>query len=302
MSAAAETIECATIASEGWTVAVAPRRGAVLSCDYRGGEILRRTAAQGGADPFGVGHFPLAPYSNRIADGSFVFEGERYVIKPNVRGHPHPLHGTAWLGGWSLVARARDSLSLAFEHAAGAGWPWPFSLRQTIGVDGPALTIGLTLKNMADRAAPAGMGFHPYFSDPHAARLSFEAAGLWEADESALPVAWKPLSPSSDFSRGRPLAGASIDNCFTGWKGPARILWRDRPFGVEISASPDLAFAVLYVSQAQGCFCFEPVSHMNDALNWAARRNDTGLRVLQPGESWTVSMTLRAFDAGNAAA
>ncbi|GAB4522092.1 MAG: aldose 1-epimerase [Amphiplicatus sp.] len=296
MSAVAESIECATIAGDGWSLAVAPKKGIILSCDFRGSEILRRTAAPGSADPFGVSYFPLAPYSNRIGDGAFEFQGERYVIEPNVRGHAHPLHGTAWLGDWSLIDRARDSLSLAFDHAAGRDWPWPFSLRQTIAVDGPALTLALTLKNRAARAAPAGLGFHPYFSDPHTARLSFEAAGLWRADESALPVAWEPLSPSWDFSQGRSLAGASIDNCFTGWTGAARIAWRDRPFGVEISASPDLAFAVLYVSQGQGCFCFEPVSHMNDALNWAARRKDTGLRVLQPGESWTASMTLRAVE------
>lgn len=296
MSAAGETLQHATIACDGWTVAVAPHKGAVLSCDFQGSEILRRTAPSKETHPFGASCFPLAPYSNRIARGVFTFEGERYVIEPNLRGHPHPLHGTAWLGVWSLVACARDSLSLAFDHAGGADWPWPFGLRQTIAIDGPTLTMSLTIKNRAARAAPAGLGFHPYFSDPHAARLSFQAAGLWRADESALPVAWEPLSAPWDFSRGQSLAGVSIDNCFTGWTGPARIAWRDRSFGVEISASPELAFAVLYVSQEQGCFCFEPVSHMNDALNWSARRKDTGLRVLQPGESWTAAITLRAVE------
>ena len=185
-------------------------------------------------------------------------------------------------------------MTLEFINRQHDGWPWPFSLRQNITLDSGAFSIELTLRNLSGAEMPAGFGFHPYFSNPKTATLKFSAEGSWAPDGEGLPAEWRAIDNGLDFVSGRLLKSVSIDQCFTGWRGPAFIEWRDRPYGVEISADSAMKFAVVYVSQEEGCFCFEPVSQMNDALNWANRIKDTGLRILQPGEEWAAAMTLRA--------
>lgn len=296
MKTVSNILEVCELAADGWSLGIAPSSGAIVWCVYESCEILRRTRLQRGwsHEPFDFSHFPLAPYSNRIRNGQFQFDGKIIRIKPNAPGHPHPLHGTAWRGNWSFAAHTTNGVKLDYAHRQNDGWPWAFALAQEIRIDGDTLAIRLTLRNASAATMPAGLGFHPYFSDPQAARLRFFSEGYWRPDKDGLPAEWREAARDFDFSGGRPLAGATIDQCFTGWRGAALIEWADRPFGVEIAADPSMTFAVVYVSQEESCFCFEPVSQMNDAMNWAAKRNDTGLRILAPGEEWTASMTLRA--------
>jgi aldose 1-epimerase len=295
MSDAVDLAAEATLTHAGWSVAVSLRTGAVMSCDYRGVEVLRSQAAGAPAqDPFDSAHFPLAPYSNRIRNGRFTFAGKTYSILPNAPGQDHPLHGTAWLGRWEEVARTAQAVTLRFENEPEKdGWPWPFALTQRIAVEDGAFVIGLEVKNTGAAPMPSGLGFHPYFSDPAAASISFAAEGVWLADEEGLPVRWAKEPPEWDFAGGKPLKGLAIDHCFTGWRGPAAVEWRNRPYTVEIEADEGLPFAVVFVSDALDCFCFEPVSHMNDALNWAGRTPDAGLRTLAPGEIHSAVMRLR---------
>ncbi len=300
MKAAAGIIETCELAEDGWSVGMSPASGALLWCAYEQSEILRPTKLYRDwrNEPFGLSYFPLAPYSNRIRDGRFDFDGKTVSIRPNAVGHEHPLHGVAWRADWSVVAQSRSSVKLRYGHEGSDAWPWAFSLFQDIGIEKGALKISLSMRNEARTRMPAGLGFHPYFSGPATARLKFSAAGYWRPDEDGLPAEKRDAAGEYDFSAGRALAGVAMDQCFTGWRGPALIEWTDRPFGVEVGANPSMAFAVVYVSEKENCFCFEPVSHMNDAVNWAARRADTGLRVLAPGEEWTATMMLRATKTG----
>ena len=295
MSDAVDLAAEAKLAHAGWSVAVSPATGAVLACDYRGVEVLR-AHVPGGApfDFFYYAHFPLAPYSNRIMDGRFRFAGSTYAIPANAPGQDHPLHGTAWIGRWSQIARTAQSVTLQFSNDPDKdGWPWPFVLTHRIAIEGDALALTLEMKNTGGAPMPSGLGFHPYFSEPAAASMSFSADGVWLADPEGLPVRWTQTPPLWDFSGGKSIRGLAIDHCFTGWSGPALVEWRDRPYAVEITADAGLPYAVLFVSEALDCFCFEPVSHMNDALNWDGRTPATGLRTLAPGEAHSASMTLR---------
>src|SRR5438046_3148737 len=52
-------------------------------------------------DAFGMGCFPLVPYSNRVRNGIFAFEG-RTVALPSIREFdPHFEHGHGWRRPWS---------------------------------------------------------------------------------------------------------------------------------------------------------------------------------------------------------
>ena len=298
MNCTADIIEVVELCEGDWSLGIAPASGAIVWCAYDQSEILRRTRLQSERvrSPFQFSCFPLAPYSNRIRHGRFDFGGQSISLAPNAKGHAHPLHGEAWLGRSKLTSCTNASVELEFVHDGKTGWPWAFSLLQDIVLDQDSLIVRMTLRNEADTAMPAGLGLHPYFSAPEKARLQFEAEGVWLADSENLPRAWRAATDEFSFASARPLKGVALDHCFTSWRGPARIEWEDRPYGIEITADPALNFAVVYVSPEENCFCFEPVSQMNDAVNWMRQRADTGIHMLAPQEIWSVEARLRVVE------
>jgi aldose 1-epimerase len=64
---------------------------------------------------------------------------------------------------------------------------------------------------------------------------------------------------------------------------------------VRRMTSPDAHFFQIYSPQTGGLLAAEPVSHANAALNEPEERwAELGLRVLKPGESMRLRMTLSA--------
>ena len=108
---------------------------------------------------------------------------------------------------------------------------------------------------------------------------------------TTIPAKW-------DFSRPHPLPEDLVDNGFAGWNGRARIAWPDRGVAVEVEADPETHFYQIYApSPERPYFCFEPVTHPNNALAFPDRAKELGIRVLKPGEQTTASARFTAMRA-----
>jgi aldose 1-epimerase len=273
---------------------LAPQRGGSISrFDCRGadgGKIpVFQPAVPGTNEILGHGSFPLVPFSNRIRGGRFVFRGRRVALAPNLAGDPSPLHGQAWLAPWEVESTTGALANLAFRHEPGE-WPWAYEARQRVALDPVGLTVTLSCTNGSDEAMPCGLGHHPYFPCRPGIRIDTEAECAWTIDEHVLPVEKVPARGRYDL-RDRPACGQGLDNGFGGWSGLARIAAPGLPFRILLS-SPDARFFQLYSPASGGMFVAEPVSHANAALNEPEERwGELGLRVLEPGE--TMSLTMR---------
>ncbi|HEX3506174.1 MAG TPA: hypothetical protein VHU22_22555, partial [Xanthobacteraceae bacterium] len=116
---------------------------------------------------------------------------------------------------------------------------------------------------------------------------------MWLVGDDGLPSAFVKPAGTFDFSRGLSVEHADIDHCFTGWNGVAIIAWQDKTQALGITASRELCNAVVYVRRELDAFCFEPVAHINNALN--RRDPDSGMPVAAPGESFEASIRFRAI-------
>lgn len=240
--------------------------GAIAGWRVEGQPMLREASAHIGPgwNPFELAGFPLVPYSNRIAAGRFEWNGASHNVPPDVAGLRHPLHGVGWRTAWEVVERRADRALLMHHHPGGGEWPWAYTAEQLFLLSGRRLTVELAVTNRSDAAAPLGIGLHPYF-EAAGAQLTFTARRIWRTDSEALFVALEDVEGASDFSTGRSVEGAVLDNCFDGWDGSATIRWAGRPLGLRILS--DLPCAVVYTPADLDFFCFEPVPHSNDAFN-----------------------------------
>jgi hypothetical protein len=110
--------------------------GSIAAWTVNGQEMLRSASAFSIAtnDPFGMASFPLVPYSNRIDNGSFEWDGKRYSLARNFPPEPHAIHGVGFERPWQVHAHSADSATLVLNHRPGASWPFAFEARQRITI------------------------------------------------------------------------------------------------------------------------------------------------------------------------
>jgi aldose 1-epimerase len=244
--------------------------------------VLRSTEPGGLASSRLAGCYPLVPYSNRLGYRRFRWLGREHTTAPNFDDNPHSVHGVGWQRAWSVTTADGTSATLAYAHVADAHWPFPFAAEQRFELSPEALTLTLAITNTAGHSQPAGLGWHPYFPKRSRSRLHVEIAERWDPDPSGLPTR-KVAQPGIDSD----VSHLAFDNCFEGWRGPARI--RDERLSLRLTSS--LGYLVVFTPGAKPYYCVEPVSHVSNAIHMADPAAH-GLRTLEPGERFEAWMKL----------
>ena len=295
------------LAAESALVELAPTTGgAIARFTYRDIDVLRPVSdeARAAGNVRGYACYPLVPYSNRIANAQFVFEGRIHALARNFGDHPHSIHGVGWQRPWRVVANDAVSALLAFDHtpeveADKHAWPWPFRATQQFALaadrSGATLSARITIANTGATPFPFGLGFHPFFPRTASTELGFQADAVWETDATQLPTTRSAIPDAWRFDPPRALDAVALDNVFTGWRGEATLADRIRGVTTTIAADSATSFLVVYVPPARDFLAVEPVTHMTDAFNRAARFEDgTGSRTLGAGAAFSCTMRISA--------
>ena len=256
--------------------------GSLAGLWHQGTPVLRSTEPALLAGPRQSACFPLLPYSNRLGQRRFDWQGQSYTTQANFEDSPHSLHGVGWLRAWQVLEQDATQLTLGYRHIPDGHWPFAFEAEQTIALTAQALRLELRLRNTDAREQPAGLGWHPYFPRRAGSHLALDVAQRWERDAQLLPT---HATPQNGIDAA--VSTLELDHCFGGWRGAARI--HDERFALRLSSS--LSYAVVFTPPAQPHFCVEPVSHVNNAIQHADPAAQ-GLVALAPGETLAASLTL----------
>lgn len=238
-----------------------------------------------------TGCYPLLPFSNRIRDGRFQWDGREVRLAPHP-GQVHAMHGLAHARAWAVEQCTVSSIVLGLRYAPEAdNWPWPFTATQTLVLSGSGLDAVMTLRNDGDSNMPAGGGFHPYFARTPDTRVQFDATTMWPTDAGEVAIRRGPITLREDFHRARALPEAALSVYYSEWRQRAVV---SRDGGVlTLCADDPLDHLILHAPHAQPYFCLEPVSHVADAIHLAEQGwTGTGLRALAPGDTLRLRMQL----------
>jgi aldose 1-epimerase len=278
--------------------------GAIAAFRLDDMDVLRPTspAALAAGDVRAFACYPLVPYSNRIANAQLSWEGIDYPLARNFGDHPHSIHGVGWQRAWTVGASSARSVTLHLAHDPGRdgadAWPFAFAAHQHFTVDVTAgsaiLNVRLTIENHSARAFPFGLGWHPFFRKTPATTLRFGAAGAWRNDRTQLPQEHVAIPPAWRCHTAR-APPARLDNVFTRWAGEAALGGGAGNMVTTLVADTACNHLVVYVPDGPDYLAVEPVTHMTDAFNRAARgAAQTGTRVLSPGGAFSCTMRIIA--------
>jgi aldose 1-epimerase len=181
----------------------------------------------------------LAPWPNRLADGTFEWEGQRYQTPLTEPENHNAIHGLVRWAPWSVAAVDPRQARLTYRLHPQPGWPWTLDLAVAYALGDAGFTVVTEVANVGDAgsgACPFGVGWHPYLAAfgelVDQAVLNVPAAEAYRSDERGLPVGrYQVEGTPLDFRRGRPIGEAVLDVAFTGLErgGDGRAVVELRP-------------------------------------------------------------------------
>lgn len=290
--------------NERLKVELAPQHGAsIINCFAKLGEqwvpMMRHTpleAARAG-NVSKMASFTLAPYSNRLLNARFNFNGREYQLQPNTP-EGHVQHGDVRRRPWQLTSTSATSATLSFDSRQFADFNFPFPITAQIQymLEGATFRTHFQMQNVGAEAMPAGFGFHPYF--PRVLHVTDEAVEIQARAASIYPAliptsAAVPVPPEIDFPELRPLGNIVMNDCRAGWDGRAFIRWPRAGVTLTLEATEPLRHLVLYSPEGEDFFAIEPVSNATNGFNLLASGvPGHGVVVLKPGEVMQGDFTL----------
>ncbi len=294
-----------TLASpEGLEATFVPAAGMVgSSLRDRGEELLGQrgglSAWREKSSTFGI---PLLyPWANRLGSGEYEAAGRSVRIPPEAPlvhrdGNGLPIHGLLFAApDWEVVRSGPEpggaGLTARLDWAADPRrlelFPFPHSLGISARLVGLRLEVATTVLAGDDGPVPVAFGWHPYLAPPGAPRseweIDFPPTKSLVADDRQVPTGAVGDAPVESGS----LGGRTFDDGYAGVKPGMACSVSDGVRRIAVEMTGGYPFAQLYAPADLDLICFEPMTAPTNAL-----ASGDGLRVVEPGESFTATFTI----------
>ncbi len=259
--------------------------------------------------PTGQGSYIVAPWSHRIAGGAFAFAGKRYEVQPNLEDGS-AIHGDVRLRPWETLQADSQSFEARLETQRFEDFNYPFSLvfSHRMELDGEQLRVTFKTENVDREPVPVGVGFHPHFlrrptGCDEDVLLRIAADRVYPLQNNLPTAPAVPVDEALDFREFRPLGARLFDDCFTGLSdGTIRLVYPESRVELRLELDDNFTHVILHTPRGRdglqgSVVAVEPLTQVSNAFNLQEQGwSDTGVRILHPGESWSVAWTLSVGD------
>lgn len=267
--------------------------------------------AAGTERPSGSGIPLLFPFPGRIPQAKLEWGGKTYSLPPR-DAFGNAIHGFVHERPWRVIEQTAQKVVGQFQASVDdpsilSLWPADFRVTATYELRGTTLASHFRFENPDSKPLPCGFGTHPYFRLPLGAAgaaddcvVSVPVAEFWELKDMIPTGRRLPVENAAAMRAGLPFRETQFDTGFTGLHYEDD--WfvstiRDPRTGHQVQIRFDRTFpiCVVYNPPHRQAICIEPYSMVPGAFKAELPQAETGLRILQPGESWETSVELR-FD------
>ena len=264
--------------------------GSVARIAYNNIDILRPLLSENIAS-IGVralGGYPLIPYSGRIKQARFIWQDKPCQLNRNFGQSPHSIHGNAWQQAWQIddLQESRCVISLQYRPQQNGDWPFAYSAWQIFAIKDDFIHLHISMRNDEKYAAPAGIGWHPYFRKSGGLKIMTSTKDVWLNNDDHIPYKKIASPPQWQFNQLTDVRELELDNCFTSPNNKVNMLWQDNGLSVQMVSSDILNHLVIFTNRDKDFIAIEPASHCNNAINCGQ------MTVLEPSAILTADIKL----------
>ena len=246
--------------------------------------------------PGGAGQV-LAPWPNRLRDGSYELDGTRHQLPLSEPKTGNAIHGLTRWEPWRVIEHARSRVALRHVLHPRPGYPFHVELTTTWSLDTSGLRVEHAARNFGTTTCPFGLGAHPYLRlegrPVDDLWLALPASRYFPTDARKLPLASVATAGSAmDYARPRRRGGAVLDPAFAEWAReadgmPRGLVGDEHGRGLELWMDGAFSFVQVFTgdtlapTRRRAALAIEPMSCAPDGFN-----TGEGLTLLAPGASW----------------
>jgi aldose 1-epimerase len=141
-----------------------------LAVDLRGGGIRRLVAGDwdvvdgypAGAVPAGWQGAVLVPWPNRVRDGRWIWRNRELQLDVHSPDQPNAMHGLVAWQPWTALEQTTTAATVGTVLEPHPGYPFRLGVAVDYALSADRLTVAMRVRNLAEQAAPFGVGMHPY--------------------------------------------------------------------------------------------------------------------------------------------
>lgn len=222
----------------------------------------------------------LFPFTNRIHNGAYDFNGESFQLEKNEKTTGHAIHGLLADKRHELTrAEMRpDSALLTFEFESKnlhPGFPFDFKFTSSYLFSHNSLRLSFEVQNIGIKPFPCSLGWHPYFNMDYAEKqtLGFQYFGQAEINDTGITQKVNMHQAKSAFNW-----DAVVDDCFL--LNDKVVQWRLQGFDFQLKNS-GLDYLQVFSIPEKDFIAIEPLTAPSDSFN-----NGIGLNVLESKTSF----------------
>lgn len=251
----------------------------------------------------------LFPFPGRLRGSHLNYRGQTYALGSD-DGLGNAIHGFVLNRPWRVIEHLPQRATAEFHASVDEPgllrrWPADFRLTVSYEVAGASLVCDLKVHNSGDTALPFALGAHPYFRLPLGrggnagdCRVTVPAKEYWELVDMLPSGRRLPAEGGRDLTAGKAFAETKLDDVLTSLAsegGQVRTAINDPHTGriLEVVFDDSFTECVVYNPPHREAICIEPYTSVPDAFGLEAEGTKTGLRLLQPGESFSARFEIR---------
>jgi aldose 1-epimerase len=265
--------------------------------------------ASGNERPSGSGLPLLFPFPGRIAGARYSFGDREYQLEPG-DNFGNAIHGFVHKRPWRVVEQSANRVVGEFQASKDdpsilERWPADFRIHVGYEVRSRQLVSDISYENVGQSPLPCGLGTHTYFrlpltdgSDAEQTVATVPVSRFWELAGMIPTGGQSTILPEHLLDGKRPLAGRTFDTTFTGLthdeSGIVHTQIADPKSDRRLTQTFDAAFkqCVVYTPPHREAICIEPYTCVPNAIKLQAAGVETGLQILQPGESFATTIRI----------
>lgn len=245
----------------------------------------------------------LFPWGGRMNGTTFRWQGIEYTITDGRIAGGAAIHGFVLDRPWRVIEQSRDRVVGEFHASVDEPvlldqWPSDFRIRMAYEVGPASLACDVWIDNPDTKPMPYGFATHGYLRTPLAdgdgevCEVTVPAAATWVLDDNAIPTGEiRPVDAGNDLRGGSAINGRQFNTVYTELEtdddGAVICAVRDPAAGrtTRITSTGGFRQVVVWNPPHREAIAIEPYTCVVTAFDVEERGFDSGLRVLEPGQS-----------------
>lgn len=230
----------------------------------------------------------LFPFANRIKDGQYNFDKEKYKFEINEVANNNALHGLVFDKTFKILDQKANenyaSIKLIYnERNESIGFPYNYSIQLEYIISKNTLDLKVMITNTHSKSFPFTLGWHPYFISKNLSesRLTFNSSKKLVFDDRMITSGTKDVDTTS-----LKIENKQLDDCWI--LGNTKVVFKTPDYNLQILSTEKNSFLQAYTPPRKNTIAIEPTTGVSNSFN-----NKIGLQTLAPKGSYQLTWTLK---------